>query len=402
MANGFRCESCGRTDVAHHARGMCNTCYKRGRRADAEPSDSGQSTVFVNKDGDTTAVSTKSPDAITPDELLGTHGIDASQMVETSYKANIWTQADGSTAHQLTVHAKPKLKLTDYIEIPEPWNGKSLKPKGRPHKGPGPRYIPLFPDPHCPLQERALCAAAENWLETFKPDTWICLGDEQDASAFSRHRSNPAFDFDANTGLEETYRQLERWAIAADGVEWLLLPGNHSYWLKLRLLEKLPALAGLKQPGSGVEFLSLDNLLNLKSLNGKAVEAPGEYFDATLQVLEDLTAMHGTKTGKHGGAATEIEGWEGTSIIQGHDHKLTVVAITRRLPDGTEVQRWAVSAGTMAKRELGYDPRRNVNQGFIVIVVWEDGRWKPEIVDYDPQTQSTTWRDWRYDYQEAA
>jgi hypothetical protein len=106
--------------------------------------------------------------------------------------------------------------------------------------------------------------------------------------------------------------------------------------------------------------------------------------------------MHGRRTGKHGGAALEIEGWEGTSIGQGHDHKLAVTAITRRLPDNTEVQRWAISAGTMARRNLGYDPRRNVNQGFIVIVVWPDGHWHPEVAAYDPQTMTTTWRDWRY------
>ena len=395
----FVCRECGTTERPCHARGLCNTCYRRDRRQTKPDKRKPKASEGASSTVDNTharITSAKLPDTITPDELLLQHGMQSPEWVQTNAKANTWTSADGSTAHQLTVHAKRVVDLADYFTIPEP-SGKKIRrlPERKNVRG-TPELIPLFPDPHCPLQEQVLCDAAESWLREFRPKRWVCLGDEQDASAFSRHRKNPAFDFTANEGIEGTYRQLERWSVAAGGVDWWLLPGNHSYWLDQRVRDNLPALHGLRQGGTGVELLAVENVLNLSSLHGSIVKADGEYFEATLRLLPDLILLHGNRTGKHGGATMEIDGWEGTSIGQGHDHKLAVTAITKRLANNTEVQRWAISAGTMASRNLGYDPRRNVNQGFIVIVAWPDGGWHPEIVPFNPQTGVTSWRDWRY------
>jgi hypothetical protein len=71
-------------------------------------------------------------------------------------------------------------------------------------------------------------------------------------------------------------------------------------------------------------------------------------------------------------------------------------AVTKRLANGTETQRYAINAGTMARRDLGYSAARDCQQGWWVFVVHEDGRWHPEMVLFDPQTSETTWRDWRW------
>jgi hypothetical protein len=184
---------------------------------------------------------------------------------------------------------------------------------------------------------------------------------------------------------------------ATPGAIRKLLFGNHDYWLEKRVLELFPNLAKLRRKDEELPHLAISTILRLDDIGWDYFYTEGEYHDVTVEIVPGLVGMHGTRTGKHGGALKEIEKWEGVSVVQGHDHTLGMTAVRYRLPGGRHVQRYGISAGSAAQADLGYDPAHNVGQGFPVLVLWPDGTWGVDFALYDPLTKTTTFRSWRYD-----
>lgn len=332
----------------------------------------------------------------TPAELMAQHGLDAEDWDFTA-TVNSWDALTGkggiTTLHQLKVSArrKPESILRD-LTVKSDWKPRAarkqaLKPVS---------HRVILPDPHAPFFEPMLLDASVALIETLQPAKILCLGDATDNTPWSRHKPNPRFKISAEDALWSTYDVFASWRNAAPDAEMEAIWGNHDYWLLDRVKEQHPELVTLRRPHEETPYISMGKLLRLDDLRIKHTDTLGEYHDITVELQPDLVAMHGTKAGKHGGAILEIEGWEGASIIQGHDHKTAIIAVNKRLPGGGHTQRYAISAGTMAKRDLGYDPKQNVSQSFVVITEWEDGRWHPELVLYDPVRKDVTYRDWRY------
>lgn len=333
---------------------------------------------------------------ISPEEVLIEHGLDPEQWDVISYTSNRWEGPTKTGKQQLeqsklTAKRKKHLLITPAV-VREP--GPVFKPK--PVKKSGSQVTLILPDPHAPLHEKPLVEASIALIHHIKPNRIICLGDANDNSPFKRHKKNLRIDCEPQECIDATYELLLGWRQAAPNAEFILLPGNHDFWLKDRVLEMIPGLANLRIAGTDKILIGMELILRLDELGIKYIEAGGEYHDATFLIEPDLIGMHGTKTGQYGGAVSEFSNWEGASVIQGHDHKGAIVLMTKRLADGTEVQRVAMSAGTMARRDLGYDPKRNVNQCFFTITTHEDGQWHPEMAIFNPQTQTTLWRDWSY------
>jgi hypothetical protein len=201
----------------------------------------------------------------------------------------------------------------------------------------------------------------------------VCLGDEGDWSPFKRHRPNLRTDTTVSEAVLGTYQGLARWRAAAPDADFDLIPGNHTTWLEQRILEMFPRLAELTLPDSDEPFISVKQILRLDRLRINYHGTRGEYHDSMIELAPGLILMHGTKTGKHGGSTKEQEGWEGASIIQGHDHHLSLSAINKRTPGGGHTQRYAISAGAMARRDMGYSPKQDVGQGWPVVTIWSDG-----------------------------
>lgn len=332
----------------------------------------------------------------TPRMLLEQHGLDPDEW-DYQPTLNAWeTYVDGEhvTLSQLKLVCRKRASAMLMPARVEGWKPTRKKPPKKHQKYA--RHIMLLPDPHCPLDEPTITDAAIALAEIINPAQIICLGDAADNSPWKRHKANPRIDCSPQEALDATYKWLAQLRHAAPDAKMTIIPGNHDWWLLDRVKETLTGLATLTRPGDPSPVIGMRHLLRLDELDITLKDTVGEYHDATYRVLDDLIAMHGTKTGPHGGATKEFAGWEGASIIQGHDHKASTVAMTKRLPDNTEVQRYAISAGTMARRDLGYNPARNVGQGFVVITAYPDGRWHPDHALYDPQHDDVTWQDWRF------
>jgi len=332
---------------------------------------------------------------ITPDELKELHGLDPDNYVEKKAVASWWGNPENPSYQlKLWLERKPDFSSLQ-LDLKPGW----VPPPARPSRGKSnePKLIPIFPDPHAPLNEEIMEEASVAWLEEFQPERVICLGDAWDASPFSRHRKNKRVDLDISVEESQmgTYALLARWRNAAPDADFDLIVGNHDHWLWYRILEKFPELAELTRPGEDHPLLGLRSVLNLDSLRINLVDSGGEYHDNILHLTDELLGLHGVYTGKGGGAVRELQNWEGVDVFQGHDHKTAINVVPKRTANGY-VQRIAWSVGTMARRDLGYNHAHDVGQSFGVIVLHPDGRWHPELVLFDPQRGDVTWRSWRY------
>lgn len=370
------------------------------RASSASSSDIANDAHASAKITDTTAVlisaaNPRGTNHLTPEEMLIDQGLDPEEwdfrVSVTSYDA---LAGDGqiTTLHRIRVDAvRRKSALITKIFDSE-W--RPPKPR-RARKSTKPRIIAAFPDPHFPHVEPALYEASLAWLDEMQPSEAILLGDLSDASPFGRHTKNRRTDTTVAEHITGTYEGLAGWRGAAPNTRIRALRGNHDGWAMQRVLEMFPAFADLRRPGEDMDLLSMRSVLNLDSLHIETIETSGQYHDEVFEVLPDLVAMHGVAAGVHG-AIKEFDAWEATSIIQGHAHRLEVTAITKRLPSGGESQRYAINGGTMARRDLGYNHKHDVAQGWIVFVVHPCGRWTPEIVTFDPVTNTTAHREWLY------
>lgn len=336
------------------------------------------------------------------DVVRETTGLDPDEFL-IDWRRNQWDVNTGrnakghvelATMHQLTVRARPKPQAYMGMDIEPGW----VPPPARRRSvsKTKPRIIAAFTDPHFPLHEPELIEASVAWLEDVQPDEVVILGDVSDASPFKRHSRNPRTDVTVSQHQAGSYQGLARWRNAAPDARIRMLAGNHDYWLLERIREMLPdAEQLLSHPESDIPLFSLRNVLGLDSLRIEIDEPRGHYHDGAFQIMDDLVVIHGVKVGRDG-AFKEQAGWEGASVAQGHAHSWQITGVTKRLPGGGESQRFAVNIPAMSRRDLGYAPSHNVSQGWMSFTAWPDGRWVPEMAVFDPQTESTCWRDWRY------
>ncbi len=380
--------------------------YKRGSAVVSQSREPlGVPGVSVANDGTATitTLTRASGENVTPDDVLVEHGFDSTAWEVVGYTSNRW-HAQTPNGRELFEQSKlvARKRFAAELRPAMPREPGWTSPKPQPCSTTRSRMTLVLGDPHEPLGERAFIEAQIELIREYQPYRIILLGDTADNSPWKRHKKNRRIDCSAQEAIDATYNYLASIRAAAPNAIIQMVYGNHDYWVIDRILETIPQLATLRQPGpGGKQIICLNDWLRLDELHIEAVETQGEYHDVMLQIMPDLVGMHGVKSGPYGGAVKEFDTWEGASVIQGHDHKTAIVAVAKRLADNTDVQRYAISVGTSARRDLGYDHRRNIGQSFVTLTEYDDGEWHPELGVFNPQTQTTTWRNWRYKPQEG-
>lgn len=347
-------------------------------------------------------------DTLTPEDLLRAHDLDPEDWVPDRMRVNRW-DAQAGDGETVTL-AQARLTARRILEVPEfrlPGVDGFVVPDA-PERPPvrtsrtQPMAIVALHDGHAPFQDPLVEAHAARYLEDHADQLARVLynGDAADNSPWGRHRRIPWKQIsptDASMGTHEHLRRLRE--PVPDDVPFDLTCGNHDHWTTQRLREQMPMLEGYTLPGDDVPVFNLRRSLGLDQL-GITYADPrgGEYHDSMIWLADDLLAMHGTETstGWVGGAVKEIQAWEGTAILQGHDHKLGMWMVGRRTRHG-DVNQPAISGGTLAAREQGYDHKRRVAQGWVVFWIWPDGAWTPEFARHNPATGVTTCGRWRCD-----
>lgn len=357
----------------------------------------GRDGVYITGDTATIVTLTRaSGENVTPDEVLKDEGLDPEHWDVVSYTSNKW-HAPTATGRELFEQTKlvARRRVESILKPAKSRKAGWIPPKPRLRKRTAKRLIAALGDPHAPLEETDFVEAQCAWLSVYQPDEIYLMGDAADNSPWKRHKKNRRIDCTAQQALDATYAYLSRIRAAAPNARIVLVYGNHDYWIIDRIMETVPQLGTLRR-ADGTQIVSLADWLRLDELHIETVEVQGEYHDHVVQILPDLIGLHGVASGPYGGAVKEFNNWEGASVIQGHDHKGALVLLSKRLPDGGDVQRIAASVGTSARRDLGYDHKRNVCQSFLTITVTDDHTWHPELAIFNPQTRTTTWRDFAY------
>lgn len=336
---------------------------------------------------------------LTPDELMREHGLDPAEWDYTS-TLNAWDALTGeggvTTLAQLKLSCRRRVPLD--LVIPARESGYQRKPL-RPRKASKrkPLLIALPSDQHCPHEDPGLDECWQYWVAEHAPDRIVGLGDLTNYAKPSRHRPNmhERHNDGANECGQAGYNWWRRTIDAhprPDALECGQLPGNHDLRPGITCLEKTPDLYDVRRPGEEHPWWDFAYLAGLDKLGVTYHRPEGEYHAAKVFVAPGLMVTHGTHSGPLGGAPKAASKHE-KSRAQGHDHKQAVTYVVRYDDEDRAHQSVHVSVGTMARRDLGYTPDPDTQQGFATVVLHEDGYWNVELARYDDQRRRLVWRD---------
>lgn len=354
-------------------------------------------------DGDTATVTLpahpKRTGLRTGDEVLRDHGLDPSEWDIVSYNDNYWQGNDGEGPTNLTQSkVVAKRRIPHSVPIPARTDAPLRMPPRARRATRKPVLVALASDQHCPHQDEALEACWLEWLSVNKPQRILGMGDltnqskphkKHRANLHARHNDTPSECFQAG---EDWWRRTL--AAAGEDVEAAQLPGNHDLRHQIATLESLPDLYDVKRPGEQYPWWDLEYMLGLDKLGVTYHRPDGEYHAAEVHIAPGLSVTHGSSAGPIGGAVKEMPRHEGSRAV-GHDHKQSITHVVR-YRDGEPRLHVAVSVGTMARRDLGYQPNPDTEQGFATVTVHPDGYWNIELARFDARRGRLVWRDQMY------
>jgi len=166
-------------------------------------------------------------------------------------------------------------------------------------------------DIHCPYQDEVALEAMYNFMNWWKPDEVIIMGDLVDFYAVSRFNKDPERALRLQEELDSSVSVLKEIRDRAKKANIYFIKGNHENRLKKYLWANASELSSLNA-------LRLESLLEFDKLNIK-------YKDRGIIRYKDLIVKHGTLVRKFAGytAKGEFEK-NGMSGISVHTHRLAI------------------------------------------------------------------------------
>ena len=205
-------------------------------------------------------------------------------------------------------------------------------------------------DIHCPYQDKSALRAMYNFMDWWKPQEVIILGDLVDFYAISRFSRDPERVLKLQTELDQAVSVLEEIRQHAGKVSIYFLRGNHEDRLKKYLWSEAQELSGLRA-------LRLEELLDFNRLKI-------DYQDKNQIRYGCVIIKHGTLIRKFAGytAKGEFE-QNGMSGVSGHSHRLAQYRHTNE----ADSYIWT-EAGCLCQLDADYldGTTPNWNQGFAI------------------------------------
>lgn len=341
----------------------------------------------------------KRAESRTPEQVLRDHGLDPDLWDVSTYADNYWQGNDGDGPTQLTQSKVTAKRRTPAGMVLPPRTDAPLRkaPRAARATTTKPLLIALPSDVHAPHQDTDLEACWLSWLETNRPGRIVNLGDIVNLAKPSRHRAN--LHAKHNDTPEDCFHAANAWwrrTIEAAGplVQCDQLPGNHDLRASIACMERLPDLYDTRRPGEQHPWHDLEYMLGLDKLGVTYHRPAGEYHASEIQLAKGLSVTHGAAAGPMGGAVKDAPRFEGSRIV-GHDHK-SAVTHTVRYRDGEPRVHVNVSAGTMSRRDLGYQANPDAQQGFATVTLHANGQWNVELARFDSRRKTLHWRDQMY------
>lgn len=169
----------------------------------------------------------------------------------------------------------------------------------------------LVPDIHAPYQNDVALSSLISFSKWWKPDKIFIMGDLVDFYAISRFTKDPERALKLQDEIDVAYEILKQIRNANPNTPIVLIRGNHEYRLQKYLWSEAKELSSLRD-------LTVENLLNLKSLNIK--------YEGTGRLRHrGIIIKHGDVVRKFAGYSAKGEFEKsGMSGVSGHTHRAAV------------------------------------------------------------------------------
>lgn len=287
----------------------------------------------------------------------------------------------GGPYQRLKISLRRRLAMSVLI-VPEPV--KAVRPP-KAKRSKGARLGFIASDFHAPWINRPATTAFLNLLRDVQPTFGVFAGDIADVPEPSRHRRNPGWSCTPKESFGSAYREVlyPTREILPDA-EIDVITGNHDTTrIRNFVLDCHPDLLDIPDPSDPDEVgpYSPRRVLGLDSLHMRAIDPVGEYADGRVVLTENLSVIHGEKTGKAAASAT-LDSY-GHSVIFAHTHHKSTSYQTLHDFHGHRVIR-ALELGCMCLLEggLGYYRNAKWQTGCGMVSIHDDGAFNFEHVDF--------------------
>lgn len=260
----------------------------------------------------------------------------------------------------------------------------------------GARLILITSDPQIPFHDERLHQLSCGFAHDNQVSEWIELGDFLDLPLMSKYRKRPEWSASLQESIDTGCRILKERAEAVPEARKRKIPGNHDQRAINWILDNAPELFGVRRaqigPPENYAVLDPDYLMRSEEVGWEVVGQ--EYPHTEVEILPDLIGIHGNfvRAGATNSVKQELIRRD-HSVAQGHVNKLGVAAWVRYRKDGSPFMVWGIETGMMGRVDGGMGfggTTPDWCQGFVVIVVAEDGSWTPEVVPY--VNNALSWR----------
>jgi hypothetical protein len=188
----------------------------------------------------------------------------------------------------------------------------------------------FLPDTQYPHQDKRAIKLAMVACKALSPDGITWLGDDVDATNFSKFESRQEWQGSLQKGLDEFHADAAQ--IKADNpqAKLVLHEGNHNVRLERMIRLYNGDLIGLKRANAGKELgvLTLGFLLRLNELSIQHITG---YPNSEFWHSDVLKSYHGTQSVSRGSTMARVLLNETVNVVQGHSHKAELVYRTLRI-----------------------------------------------------------------------
>lgn len=219
------------------------------------------------------------------------------------------------------------------------------------------KRIVVISDLQVPYEDKRAVDAVAQFIEEYKPDSVISVGDEADLAPISRYSENTAewFSLDLGKQRDRTVEVLKMLQIQH------ITRSNHlDRWFAA--LSRVPAFKGVPE-------FSLESFFRFKELGIHYHQTPWSPAPGWLLMHGDEGTMGRTA----GAGAAALAARTSQSVICGHSHRLGLVPTTHTwLGNKSPRTLWGFEAGCLADFNspgMAYMRFKNWQQGFGILYV---------------------------------
>lgn len=245
-------------------------------------------------------------------------------------------------------------------------------------------YYVVVPDMQVPYHDERALERVLKFLDWYRPDGLLCVGDEADAPEISRWEKGKKGEYAGTLldGLASTFEVIEALTDAA-GCGMHLMRSNHTSTRLINYIDRYaPALAG-------ADWLTYDHIMGF---NGKPSTLPGHegeslrvtWHSDIWEFAPGWVLAHGDEGGLSripGQTALNLAKRVGASVVCGHTHRAALTHDTQGFAGTVKRVLYGLEVGhLMDTRKVSYlSTAGNWHQGLGLLHI-ESGKVHPELV----------------------